>query len=240
MRLKGKTVLITAAGQGIGRAIAEAAVSEGAQVTATDIDAALLRGLDGADCAALDVRDTSAMDALIATIAPDVLIYCAGVVHNGTLLEASATDLHAAQAINVEGAFHAIQAALPAMVARKQGSIIAISSVVSSIMGAPGRCVYGMTKAALIGLMKSVATDYIGTGIRCNCICPGTVMSPSLKQRLEATGDYEKAKAAFISRQPMGRMAEPDEIAELAVYLASDASAYMTGQAVVIDGGMSS
>ena len=236
-RLAGKRAFVTAAGQGIGRAIAEAFVAEGASVVATDLKGELLEGLEGASRFALDVTDKAALQAAVSEAAPDILVNCAGIVHGGTVLDATDEELDFALNLNVRAMVHSIQAALPRMLERGQGSIVNIASVASSILAAPSRCVYGTTKAAVIGLTKSVAVDYVTKGIRCNAICPGTVDSPSLHERLRATGDYEKAKADFIARQPMGRIGTPQEIAALAVYLASDESAFTTGQAHVIDGG---
>lgn len=238
MRLTGKRAFITAAGQGIGRATALAFIAEGAEVTATDIDPALLAGLDCAT-AALDVTDKAAAQAAVAAAAPDILFNCAGFVHAGTILDATDADWDFAFALNVRAMFHTMQAALPGMLGRGAGSIVNMSSAASSIIGAPNRFVYGATKAAVIGMTKSVARDHIARGIRCNAICPGTVDSPSLHARLRATGDYDRAMAEFTARQPMGRIARAEEIAALAVYLGSDESAFMTGQACVIDGGWS-
>jgi 2-keto-3-deoxy-L-fuconate dehydrogenase len=236
MRLQGKRAFVTAAGQGIGRAIAEAYIREGAQVTATDLKADLLSGLE-AETFALDVTDKAALQDAIRTAAPDILVNCAGFVHAGTLLEASDDEFDFAMTLNVKSQFHAMQAAVPGMLERGSGSIVNIASVVASIIGAPGRCIYGTSKAAIIGLTKSVAVDYVTQGVRVNCICPGTVESPSLQDRLRATGDYEAARAAFVARQPMGRIGQPEEIAHLAVYLGSDDSSFTTGQAHIIDGG---
>ena len=237
MRLEGKRVFVTAAAQGIGRAIAEACAAEGAHVVATDLDGDKLAGLD-ADCRALDVTDKAALTAAVDGAAPDVLCNCAGFVHAGTLLDVTDADLDFAWTLNLRAMLHAAQAAVPGMVERGGGSIINMSSVASSILGTPNRCIYNTTKAAVIGLTKSIAGDFIKQGIRCNAICPGTVDSPSLHQRMRDTGDYEAAMSGFVARQPMGRMGQPVEIAALAVYLASDASAYMTGQTLAIDGGM--
>jgi 2-keto-3-deoxy-L-fuconate dehydrogenase len=239
-RLSGKTVLVTAAGQGIGRATAELFAREGANVIATDINTEALAELDNVQTRLLDVTDKTAIQSLAKELGPmDVLFNCAGFVHSGTVLECDEKDWDFSFAINVHSMYHTIRAFLPGMLAAGHGSIINVSSVASSIMGVPNRCVYGVTKAAVIGLTKSVAADYVQQGIRCNAICPGTVQSPSLDQRLAATGDYERAKQEFIARQPMGRIGTPEEIAELALYLASDASGYTTGQCHVIDGGWS-
>jgi 2-keto-3-deoxy-L-fuconate dehydrogenase len=237
MRLKGKTAFVTAAGQGIGRAIAEAFLREGATVTATDLKPELLEGLEGATCRALDVTDKAAVTEAVQAAAPDVLVNCAGFVHGGALLDATDEDFDFAFALNVRSQFHSMQAALPGMIARGGGSIVNIASVAGSIVAVPNRCIYGASKAAVIGLTKSVALDYVTKGVRVNCICPGTVDSPSLHDRLRATGDYDAARQAFEARQPMGRIGTAEEIAHLAVYLGSDESAFTTGQAHVIDGG---
>ena len=236
MRLAGKRAFVTAAGQGIGRAIATAFAREGAEVTATDLNPALLEGLS-ATCAGLDVTDKPALTAAVQEAAPDILVNCAGVVHHGTILNATDEEFDFAVTLNIRSQFHAIQAALPGMVTRGGGSIINISSVASSVIAAANRCVYGMSKAAVIGLTKSVALDYVTTGVRVNCICPGTVDSPSLQDRLRAQGDYETTRTAFVARQPMGRLGTAEEIAALALYLGSDESSFTTGQAHVIDGG---
>lgn len=236
MRLAGKRAFVTAAGQGIGRAIAEAFLREGAFVTATDLRPDLLAGLGGT-CTGLDVTDKAALQAAVAAAAPDVLVNCAGIVHAGTIAEATDAEFDFALTLNVRAQMHAMQAALPGMVERGGGSIISIASVVSSIIGAPNRCIYGLSKAAVIGLVKSVAVDYVTKGVRVNAICPGTVDSPSLHDRLRATGDYDAAMTSFVARQPMGRIGRPEEVAALAVWLASDESAFVTGQAHVIDGG---
>jgi 2-keto-3-deoxy-L-fuconate dehydrogenase len=234
--LTGQTVVITAAAQGIGRASAAAFRAAGARVIATDINEAGLAGLDGCETHALNVLDEAAVSALAAGIGPvDVLFNCAGVVHGGSVLEASDGDWDFAFDLNVKAMVRMIRAVLPAMLERKSGCIINLSSVASSMKGVPNRCVYSATKAAVIGLTKSVAADYVGQGIRCNAICPGTVQSPSLDERLAATGDYDKARAEFIARQAMGRIGDAEEIADLAVYLAG--ATYTTGQAVAIDGG---
>jgi 2-keto-3-deoxy-L-fuconate dehydrogenase len=236
MRLTGKRVFVTAAGQGIGRAVAEAFAREGASVVATDLNGALLEGLD-ATTYPLDVTDKAAVTAAVSAAAPDVLINCAGFVHAGSIGDATDDDFDFAFTLNVKSQFHTMQAALPGMVERGGGSIVNIASVVGSIIGAPGRFIYGASKAAIIGMTKSVAVDYVTQGVRCNAICPGTVDSPSLHDRLRATGDYEAAHKAFIARQPMGRIGRSEEIAALAVYLGSDDAAFTTGQAHVIDGG---
>ena len=243
-RLEGKNVLVTAAGQGIGRASALAMAEEGAQVFATDVNMATLSTIRDAnheniEIFELDVRDDASVREGVRRAAPDVLFNCAGFVHNGTILEATPQEWDNAWELNVSSMFKTIRAALPGMIERGSGSIINMSSVASSIKGAPNRLIYGTTKAAVIGLTKAVATDYITKGIRCNCICPGTVDSPSLHQRLEATGDYNKAMKDFIARQPMGRIGYAEEIAALAVYLGSDESNFTTGHAHVIDGGWS-
>ncbi len=239
MRLNGKRALVTAAGQGIGRACAEAMIREGAVVFATDINAGTLATLESAETFVMDARDPAQISAAVERAQPDILVNCAGFVHNGTILEATEEEWDFAFDLNVKSMFRTIRAVLPGMLGRGGGAIVNMASAASSIIGAPNRAVYGATKAAVIGLTKAVAKDYITQGIRCNAVCPGTVDTPSLHQRLQATGDYEAAKTAFIARQPMGRMAEAHEIAALVVYLASDESAFMTGQAVTIDGGWS-
>ncbi|MBB3447186.1 SDR family oxidoreductase (plasmid) [Sinorhizobium sp. B11] len=237
--LSGKTVLITAAGQGIGRATALAFAATGAKVHATDINTdalATLAAENNISTHKLNVLDEDAVKTLVAGIgAVDVLFNCAGVVHNGSVLEMPDTDLEFAFDLNVKAMIRTIRAVLPGMLERKDGSIINMSSVASSIKGVPNRFAYGVTKAAVIGLTKSVAADYVTQGIRCNCICPGTVESPSLQDRMRAQGDYDTARAAFIARQPMGRLGTPEEIAGLAVYLAG--ATYTSGQAYAIDGG---
>jgi 2-keto-3-deoxy-L-fuconate dehydrogenase len=243
-RLQGKRALCTAAGQGIGRATAIAMAAEGAHVIATDVNEAALAELAGLGIAnltttRLDVRDDAAVAEIVGGAKADILFNCAGFVHSGSVLDCSDDDWDFAFDLNVRSMFRTIRAALPGMLARGAGSIVNMSSACSSIIGAPNRFVYGTTKAAVIGLTKSVARDYITTGVRCNCICPGTVESPSLQDRLRATGDYEKAMKDFVARQPMGRIGTAEEIAALAVYLSSDESAFTTGQPHVIDGGWS-
>jgi 2-keto-3-deoxy-L-fuconate dehydrogenase len=239
-RVKGKTALVTSAGQGIGRASALALAREGARVFATDLKAELLTGLDGIHCFALDVTKQAAIDEAVTRTGPiDVLFNCSGFVHHGTVMDATDADWDFAFDLNVKAHFQMIKAYLPAMLQKGKGSIINMASVASSIKGAPNRFIYGASKAAVIGLTKAIATDYVTKGIRCNAICPGTVETPSLYDRMRALGDFEKAKAAFIARQPMGRLAQPEEIAEMVVYLASDDAEFMTGQAMIIDGGWS-
>lgn len=241
-RLAGKTAVITAAGQGIGRACAERFASEGARVIATDLRIDSLAGLP-VQARKLDVRDDGAIRALAAELGPvDVLFNCAGFVHAGSILQASDEDWDFAFDLNVKAMYRTIRAFLPGMLAKGGGSIINMSSAASSIKGVPNRFVYSASKAAVIGLTKSVAADFVARKVRCNAICPGTVASPSLEQRIveqaAAQGtSVEAARAAFVARQPMGRLGEPQEIAALALYLASDESAFTTGQAHVIDGG---
>jgi 2-keto-3-deoxy-L-fuconate dehydrogenase len=241
-RLNGKKALLTAAGQGIGAATARAFAAEGAEVYATDLNDQLLQKLaaelPGIQTRKLDVRDIQVVNALAAELgAIDVLFNCAGFVHQGTILDCSEQDWDFSFDLNVKSMYRTTRAFLPAMIAAKRGSIINMSSGASSIKGAPNRFVYGTTKAAVIGLTKSLAADFIRQGIRVNAICPGTVESPSLEQRIAALGDVEKARKEFIGRQPMGRLGKPEEIAALAVYLASDESSFTTGQIHIIDGG---
>lgn len=237
-RLSGKTALVTAAGQGIGKASAELFAREGARVIATDINAALLGELQGCEVRRLDVLDPKAILDLAAELGPvDVLFNCAGVVHSGTILDCDEAAWAFSTDLNVTAQYRMIRAFLPAMLAAGGGSIVNMSSVASSIKGVPNRFAYGATKAAVIGLTKAVAADFVGQGVRCNAICPGTVETPSLNQRLADTGDYEAARAAFTARQPMGRLGRPEELAQLALYLASDESAFTTGQIHIIDGG---
>lgn len=205
---------------------------------ATDLRGEALAGLpEGVTCFDLDVLDRHRLEAAIERARPDILFNCAGIVHAGTAVDASDADFDAAFALNVKATFQAIRATLPGMIARGGGSIVNVASAVSSLIGAPNRAVYGASKAAVIGLTKSVAVDFIASGIRCNAICPGTVDSPSLHERLRATGDYEAALRTFVARQPMGRLGTPGEIAQMAVWLASDEAAFVTGQAIAIDGG---
>lgn len=237
-RLKNKICLVTAAGQGIGRASAERLAAEGGRVIATDLNAVALQDLKGIETAVLDVTDPDAISAFAEQTGPvDVLFNCAGVVHSGTILECSEQDWLRALDLNVTAMFRMIRAFLPGMLSQGRGSIINMSSVASSVKGVPNRFAYQASKAAVVGLTKSVATDYVTRGIRCNAIAPGTVDSPSLRDRLRSTGDYDKALADFVARQPMGRVGQADEIAALAAYLASDESGFTTGQVHVIDGG---
>jgi 2-dehydro-3-deoxy-L-fuconate 4-dehydrogenase len=247
-RLQAKVALVTAAGQGIGRAIATAFAAEGARVIATDVDATKVEGLTAERRLKLDVRSTEAVDALAKQVAADfgaldVLVNCAGYVHHGSVLECSEQDWDFSFDLNVKSMHRTIKAFLPAMLAKKQGSIVNISSAVSSIRGVPDRYVYGASKAAIIGLTKAVAADFIRRGIRANAICPGTIESPSLegriKDRSQATGkSLKEIEQAFIERQPMGRLGKAEEVAALAVFLASDEASYITGQAHLVDGGM--
>ncbi|MCS7100549.1 MAG: SDR family oxidoreductase [Burkholderiaceae bacterium] len=242
MRLQGKVALVTAAGQGIGRASALAMAAEGAQVWATDVNPALLQayaGVANVKTAVLDVLDRAAIEQLIGDLPPlSVLFNCAGYVHQGHVLQTDDRDWDFSFNLNVRSQFWTIRAALPKMIAAGGGSIINMASVVSSIKALPNRFVYGATKAAVIGLTKSVALDFVAQGIRCNAVCPGTVDTPSLAERINAFPDPVAARQNFIARQPMGRLAKAEEIAPLIVYLASDESAFVTGQAYVIDGGI--
>jgi len=240
-RLNGKTALVTAAGQGIGRASALAMAREGARVIATDVNEATLASLaaEGLDVRPLNVRDPAAITQAAAEIAPDVLFNCAGFVASGTILDCDEAQWAFSLDLNMTAMYRMCRAFLPGMLERGGGSIINMASVASSVIAAPNRFVYGATKAGVIGLTKAISADFIARGIRCNAICPGTVESPSLEERLRATGDYEAARAAFLARQPIGRIGRPEEIAALVVYLASDESAYTSGVAHVIDGGWS-
>jgi len=247
-RLKGKRALVTAAAQGIGRASVLAMAEEGAQVFATDINRDALESIrdtnhENIEIFELDARDDASVAAGVARADPDVLFNCAGFVHHGSVLDATATDWEFAFDLNVRSMMRTIQAALPGMLSRGGGSIINMSSACSSVIGAPNRFIYGTTKAAVIGLTKSVAVDFVDQGIRCNCICPGTVESPSWHERVDALGaqlgSKEAALQQFVSRQPMGRVATAEEIAALVVYLASDESGFTTGHPHIIDGGWS-
>lgn len=239
IRFDGKTALVTAAAQGIGRASALAFAEAGAKVYATDINTDALKeieGVNGIITRKLNVLDDAEVNALVAEIGQvDILFNCAGVVHGGSILEMKDEDLDFAVNLNVKAMIRTIRAVLPGMLERKDGAIVNMASVASSVKGVPNRFAYGVTKAAVIGLTKAVAADYVAKGIRCNAICPGTVESPSLQDRLRSQGNYEEQRAAFIARQPIGRIGQPEEIADLAVYLAG--ATYTTGQAYNIDGG---
>ena len=241
-RLEGKRVLITAAAQGIGRACALAMASEGAAVLATDVNAALLAELEarpGVSTAPLDVTDAGQIAALAAAQAPfDALVNVAGYVHAGSILDCDERAYDFSMNLNVKSMYRMIRAFLPAMLTAGRGSIVNLASVCSSLKGLPNRFVYGTSKAAVIGLTKSVAAEYVGRGIRCNAICPGTIETPSLEDRIAAFEDPEAARRAFIARQPMGRLGTAEEIAAIALYLAADESAYTTGQLFVVDGGI--
>lgn len=247
-RLQGKVALVTAAGQGIGRAIVEAFAAEGASVIATDVDESKLDGITSTKRLKLDVRSTAAVDALAKQVAAefgalDVLVNCAGYVHHGNVLDCSEQDWDFSFDLNVKSMHRTIRAFLPAMLEKNAGSIVNISSAVSSIRGVPDRYAYGATKAAVIGLTKAVAADFIRRGIRANAICPGTIESPSLegriRERSQTTGkSVAEVERAFVERQPMGRLGRPQEVAALAVFLASDEASYISGQAHLVDGGM--
>lgn len=242
--LQGRTALISAAGQGIGRSSALLFAQAGATVWATDINAEALRTLATESPAIvtrpLNVTDAGAIAALIDGAPPfDILFNCAGYVHQGNILDCTAVDWQRSFDINITSMFNMCRAILPGMQRLKRSSIINMSSVVSSVKGAPNRCAYAASKAAVIGLTKSIAADFVSDGIRCNALCPGTTDTPSLADRMNSAGDLQATRAAFIARQPMGRLGTPEEIAHAALYLASDASAFMTGQAFVIDGGWS-
>ncbi|MGV8995765.1 MAG: SDR family oxidoreductase [Parvibaculaceae bacterium] len=238
-RLSGKRIVVTAAAQGIGRATADAMTREGAHVIATDINIEALKDFSG-EAHKLDVTSADAIAAFAKSAGTvDVLFNCAGFVHNGSILECDEEAWDFSMNLNARGAYRMCRAFLPSMIAAGHGNIINMSSVASSVIGVPNRFVYGVSKAAVIGLTRSVAADFVSKGIRCNAICPGTVETPSLDGRMRAQGNYDEARAAFIARQPMGRIGRPDEIAELAVYLASDASGFMTGSIITIDGGWS-
>ncbi len=244
-RLQGKTAVLTAAGAGIGRATAEAFLAQGARVIATDLDAAKLVGLHGAQCHALDVRSTAAVEALAQQVgAVDILFNCAGYVHHGSALECSDADWDFSFDLNVKSMHRTIRAFLPGMLAKGRGSIVNIASGASSVRGIPNRYVYGASKAAVIGLSKAVAADFIRKGVRCNAICPGTIESPSLDDRIATlardTGQsVEAVRQAFVDRQAIGRLGTAQEVAMLAVYLASDESSYTTGTIHLVDGGFS-
>jgi 2-keto-3-deoxy-L-fuconate dehydrogenase len=242
MRLQGKTALVTAAGQGIGRASVLAMAAQGAQVLATDVNPALLAayaGVDNVRTAVLDVMDKAAIHAVVASLQRiDVLFNCAGFVHNGNILQATDDDWDFAFNLNVRSQFWMIQAVIPRMLETGGGSIINMASVASSIKGLPNRFVYGTSKAAVVGLTKAVAADFVGKGIRCNAIAPGTVDTPSLGDRINSYADPVQARKDFVARQPMGRLAQAEEIAPIIVYLASDESVFATGQVLSVDGGM--
>jgi 2-dehydro-3-deoxy-L-fuconate 4-dehydrogenase len=247
-RLKGKLALVTAAGQGIGRAIAQAFIAEGAKVVATDVSVDKLKGLDAAECAKLDVLSTETVEAFAKTVTKDfgalnVLVNVAGYVHQGTVLECSEKDWDFSFDLNVKSMHRTIKAFLPAMLKNGGGSIVNMSSGVSSIKGLPNRYAYGTTKAAVIGLTKAVAADFITKGIRCNAICPGTIVSPSFEERVQTVATQtgrplDQVRENFIARQPMARLGSAEEVASLAVFLASDESSYITGQPHLVDGGM--
>jgi 2-keto-3-deoxy-L-fuconate dehydrogenase len=247
-RLAGKTAFVTAAGQGIGRAICEMFAAEGARVIATDLDAAKLKGLDAVRTGALDVLSTHAVEAFAAGVVqefgpPDILVNCAGFVHHGDALHCSEADWDFSFDLNVKSMHRTLRAFLPGMLEKQRGSIVNISSAVSSIRGVVNRYVYGASKAAIIGLTKAVAADYIRQGIRCNAVCPGTIETPSLGGRVEdlskSTGkSLDDVRQAFIDRQPMGRLGTAREVAALALFIASDEASYITGQAHLVDGGM--
>ena len=243
-KLAGQVALVTSAGQGIGRASAIALAEAGATVFATDVRMDLLENISDVHPNlagfALNVLEQSAVDAALIKTGPiDILFNCSGFVHHGTALECAEKDWDFSFDLNVKAHYRMIRAYLPGMLAKGKGNVINMASVASSIKGAPNRFVYGASKAAVIGMTKALAADFVTKGIRCNAICPGTVETPSLYDRMRAQGDFEKAKAAFIARQPMGRLAQPEEIAKMVVYLASDDSAFMTGQTMIIDGGWS-
>ncbi|MBT3361133.1 MAG: SDR family oxidoreductase [Rhodospirillales bacterium] len=241
-RLAGKTIFATASGQGIGRAAALAFANEGARVIATDVNPETLATLEDENAdiqtRVLDVTDGAGIAKIAAELgAVDVVFNCAGYVHNGTILDCDEADWDRSFDVNIKSMYRVIKAFLPAMIDAGGGGIVNISSVASSITAAPNRFVYGATKAAVIGLTKAIAVDFVGKNIRCNAVCPGTVDSPSINERMAATGDYEGMRAKFLERQPMGRFASPEEVASLCVYLASDEAAFATGQTFTLDGG---
>jgi 2-keto-3-deoxy-L-fuconate dehydrogenase len=241
MRLKGKTAFITAAGQGIGRASALAMAREGATVWASDVDARLLSSLEaeGLRTMRLDVRDSAAVQAAAREVgAVDVLFNCAGFVHHGTILDCEESDWDFSFDLNVKSMYRVTRAFLPAMLERGAGSIINMASMCSSVKGFPNRVAYGATKAAVIGFTKALAADYVKRGLRCNALCPGTVDTPSLRGRIAAAPDPAQAERDFIARQPMGRLATVDDITPLVLYLASDESRFITGNAISVDGGI--
>jgi 2-keto-3-deoxy-L-fuconate dehydrogenase len=240
-RLAGKKAFVTAAGQGIGRAMVEAFAREGATVVATDLDVKKLAGLPkGAAAKTLDVTDSAAVDALAKEVgAVDILANVAGWVHHGSILECSEADWDRSFDINVKSMYRVCRAFLPKMLEKGGGSIVNIASGASSVRGIPNRFAYGATKASVIGLTKAIAADFIKRGIRANAICPGTIQSPSLDERIAAQGGTDAVRKAFIDRQPMGRLGTPEEVAALAVYLASDESSFTTGQIHLVDGGFS-
>lgn len=239
-RLSGKTVFITAAGRGIGREAARMFALEGATVWATDVDEQALAGLEGCKTVRLDVRNDDMINEVVQAAGPvHILFNCAGIVPNGSILDCSSAEWALTFDLNVTSMYRTIRAVLPGMMNHGGGSIINMSSVASSVKGVPNRCAYGASKAAVIGLTKSIAADFVTKGVRCNAICPGTVETPSLQERLRATGDYESAYAAFVARQPMGRLGRTSEVAFLALYLGSDESSFTTGEIHVIDGGWS-
>ncbi len=241
-RVEGKQVLVTAAGQGIGKASVLALAAEGAQVLATDRDEGLLaayRGLPGVVTARLDVLDDAAVKKAVEGMERiDVLFNCAGYVHQGDIFATTDADWDFSFNLNVRAMWKTMTVALPRMLAAGGGSIINMASVCSSMKGLPNRFLYGATKAAVIGMTKSVAADFVARGIRCNCVCPGTVDTPSLQERIKAHGDPEEGRRMFLARQPTGKLATPEEIAPIVVYLASDESRFATGQAFAIDGGI--